>query len=119
MIKISLMYPHSENRRFDIDYYVNKHALWARKLMGAALKGFEIDHGISGREPGSSPTYVAIANLYFDSIDDFKSSYGPNAAEIQSDIPNYTDIQPTMQISQVIDSNVPSVAQPRNSLSWG
>lgn len=70
MIKISLRYPYSENGRFDIDYYVNKHAPWARMLMGAALKGFEIEHGVSGREPGSDPTYVAIANLYFDSVDD-------------------------------------------------
>ena len=107
MIKISLMYPHSENGRFDIDYYVNKHAPWARKLMGAALKGFGIEHGVSGREPGSDPIYVAFANLYFDSVDDFKSSYGPNASEIQSDIPNYTDIQPIMQISQVKDTHVP------------
>ena len=76
-------------------------------MLGAALKGYEIEHGLSGREPGSNPTYVAIANLYFDSVEDFKSSYGPNAAEIQSDIPNYTDIQPTMKISRVMDASVP------------
>ena len=77
--------------------------------MGAALKGFEIEQGVSGREPGSDPTYVAIANLYFDSVDDLKSSYEPNAAEIQSDIPNYTDIQPSMQTSLVTGSNIPKV----------
>jgi len=43
MIKISLRYPYTENGRFDIDYYVNKHAPFARNLMGAAQKGFEID----------------------------------------------------------------------------
>lgn len=75
--------------------------------MGAALKGFEIEHGVSGRDPGSNPPYVAIANLYFDRVDDFKSSYGPHAVEIQSDIPNYTDIQPTLQVSQVKDSQLP------------
>ena len=109
MIKISLRYPYQENVRFDIDYYVNTHAPWARKLMGAALKGYEIAQGVSGREPGSDPTNVAIANLYFDSVDDFRSSYGPNAAEIHSDSPNYTDIQPARQISQVKGSSVPKV----------
>ncbi len=79
-------------------------------MLGAALKGYEIEHGFSGREPGSNPTYVAIANLYFDSVEDFKSSYGPNAAEIQGDIPNYTDIQPTMQISRVMDAFAPPLA---------
>ena len=91
MIKISLRYPYRENGRFDIDYYVYTHAPRARKLMGAALKGFEIEQGVSGREPVSNPTYIATANLYFDSVDDFLSSYGPNAVEIQSDIPNYTN----------------------------
>lgn len=109
MIKISLRYPFDENRRFDIDYYVNRHAPMARNLMGPALKGFEIEHGISGREPDSKPTHVAIAHLYFDSVDDFKSSYGPHAAEIQSDIPNYTDIQPILQISSVEGSDAPKV----------
>lgn len=109
MIKISLLYPHDENKRFDIDYYVNTHAPWVRKLMGTALKGFEIEHGVSGLDPNSKPTYVAAAHLYFDSVDDFKSSYGPNAAEIQKDIPNYTDIQPVRQISSVQDSDVPKI----------
>ena len=76
--------------------------------MGPALKGFEIEHSV--REPGSHPTYVAIANLYFDTADDFRSSYGPNAAEIQSDIPNYTNIKPMMQISEVRDSSLTGLA---------
>ena len=109
MIKISLLYPYDENKRFDIDYYVNTHAPWARKLMGTALKGFEIEHGISGVEPGSKPTHVAAAHLYFGSVDDFTSSYGPNAAAIQNDIPNYTDIQPIRQISSVQGADVPKV----------
>lgn len=109
MIKISLLYPNDENKRFDIDYYVNTHAPWARKLMGTALKGFEIEHGISDPEPGTKPTYVAAAHLYFDTVDNFKSSYGPNAAAIQNDIPNYTDIQPIRQISNVQGSDVPKV----------
>ncbi len=82
----------------------------ARDLMGSALKGFEIEHGISGREPDTKPTYVAIAHLYFNSVDAYKSSYGPHAAEIQNDIPNYTDIQPIMQISRVECSDAPKVS---------
>ena len=109
MIKISLRYPYYEKGRFDFDDFINRHAPWARRLMGPALKGFEIERGTSGREPASNPNPIAIANLYFDTVDDFRSSYGQNAAEIQDDIPNYTDIQPTMQISQVMASSVPGM----------
>ncbi len=81
--------------------------------MGAALQGFEIEQGLSGRKPGSNPAYVAVANLYFESVDDFKSSYRPNAIEIQRDIPNDTDNQPEMQISVVKDSQVPETTFPQ------
>ena len=92
MIKISMLYPFSENARFDIEYYVNTHAPMARKLLGTALKGFEIEHGLSGLEPDSTPAYIAVAHPYVESLDEFKVAYGRNVEAIQGDIPNYTDI---------------------------
>ncbi len=68
---------------------------------GAALKGGAVDHGLSGVEPGSPATYVAMAHLLFDSVEAFQSSFGPHAEAIMADSPNYTDIQPTIQISEV------------------
>jgi uncharacterized protein (TIGR02118 family) len=40
-------------------------------------------------------------HLYFDSIEAFQNAFGPHAQAIMGDIPNYTDIQPTIQISEV------------------
>jgi len=37
----------------------------------------------------------------FDSADAFASAFGPHAQEILADIPNYTNTQPTIQISDV------------------
>jgi uncharacterized protein (TIGR02118 family) len=34
-------------------------------------------------------------------VEAFQSAFGPHAEEIMADIPNYTDIQPTLQISEV------------------
>jgi len=42
-----------------------------------------------------------MGHLYFDSVEDFQNSFGPNAEEIMADIPNYTNIEPVIQISQV------------------
>jgi uncharacterized protein (TIGR02118 family) len=42
-----------------------------------------------------------MGHLYFDSVADFQSAFGPHAKTIMADIPNYTDIQPTIQVSEV------------------
>jgi uncharacterized protein (TIGR02118 family) len=42
-----------------------------------------------------------MGHLYFDSATDFQAAFGPHADAIMADIPNYTDIQPTIQISEV------------------
>jgi uncharacterized protein (TIGR02118 family) len=56
---------------------------------------------MSGAAPGSRPAYVAMGHLYFDSAEAFQTAFGPHAQTIMADIPNYTDIQPTIQISEV------------------
>ena len=109
MIKVSVLYPYSENSHFDIDYYVNTHAPMASKKIGSALKGFAIEHGSCGREPGSSPTYIAMGHMYYDSIEDFQTAYGSHAEVIRRDIPNYTDITPILQISDVRYSKTPHI----------
>jgi uncharacterized protein (TIGR02118 family) len=38
--------------------------------------------------------------MVFDSVDAFQAAFGPHAKTIMADIPNYTDIQPTIQISE-------------------
>ncbi len=101
MIKVSVLYPDNENSSFDIDYYVSTHAPLVQELLGSALKGLAIEHGLSGREPGSRPTYIAMGHMYFDSIDEFQSAFGPVVEDVRADIPNYTDIQPVLQISEV------------------
>jgi uncharacterized protein (TIGR02118 family) len=42
-----------------------------------------------------------MGHLYFDSVEAFQAAFGPHAPAIMADIPNYTDIQPVIQISEV------------------
>jgi uncharacterized protein (TIGR02118 family) len=42
-----------------------------------------------------------MGHLYFDSVADFQTAFGAHATAIMADIPNYTDIQPTIQIGEV------------------
>ena len=101
MIKVSVFYRNEPGARFDFDYYTTKHLPLVRDKLGTALTGIAADKGIAGGAPGSAPTYVAIAHLYFESVESFQSAFNPAAEAILGDIPNYTDLQPDLQISEV------------------
>ena len=101
MIKVSVFYPNDSGASFDIDYYVKKHVPMVRGLLGTACKGAAVEHGLSGPNAGSAPIYVAMGHLYFDSVAEFQKAWSPNASQIVGDIPNYTAIQPLIQISEV------------------
>ena len=101
MIKVSVLYPNNEGATFDMDYYLIKHVPLVQSKLGNACKKLDVDQGLSGGETGSKATYFAMCHLYFDSVEAFQNSFGPNADGITADIPNYTNIQPVIQISEV------------------
>ena len=102
MIKVSVLYPNGEGKTFDMDYYCNKHVPMVADLLGDAVKGATIEKGLGGGVPGSPATYVGMGNLYFDSMEDFEGSFGPNAEKIMGDLPNFTNISPVVQVSEVL-----------------
>jgi uncharacterized protein (TIGR02118 family) len=101
MIKVSVLYPNNDGSKFDMDYYCRSHVPMVQQKLGAACKGVAVEHGLSGATPGSRPAFVAMGHLYFDSAEAFQAAFGPHAPAIMADIPNYTDIQPTIQVSDV------------------
>lgn len=101
MIKVSVLYPHISEEKFDIDYYINVHMPMVREKLGAALKGMAVEHGISGPSSKLAPTYVCMGHMLFDSIDAYKAAFMPLAAEIMADSPNYTKVKPVVQISEI------------------
>ncbi len=101
MIKVSVMYPGRAGARFDMTYYLNTHIPLVQRRLGAALKGAGVDQGIAGEEPGSAPHFVAMAHLLFESVESFQASFGANAREILADVPNYTNLEPILQINEV------------------
>jgi uncharacterized protein (TIGR02118 family) len=101
VIKVSVFYPSEKGTKFDIDYYTNSHMPMVQRKLGAACTRIAVERGMEGGAPGTKPTFAAMGHLYFDSVDNFRSAFGPHAKEIMADIPNYTDIAPTIQISEV------------------
>jgi len=101
MIKVYVLYPNNPGSAFNMDYYLTKHMPMVRDRLGAALKGMTADNGISGGQPGTEAAHRVIATLAFDSLDSYQNAFLPHAAEIQGDIPRYTDILPAVMISEV------------------
>jgi uncharacterized protein (TIGR02118 family) len=101
MIKISILYPNTG--RFDMDYYIDKHMPRSIELLskGNGYRGVSVERGLGGATPGSAPAYVAMCHYLFDTADDFMVAFMPHAAELQGDMPNYTDIATTIQVSEV------------------
>jgi len=102
MIKVTVMWPNSDDATFDHEYYLQKHIPMLGELLGDKLKRVEVDRGVGGLEPGAPPPYVAITNLHFDSVDDFQMAFGPNVEKITGDEPNFTNIPVKVQISEVV-----------------
>jgi uncharacterized protein (TIGR02118 family) len=101
MIKVSVLYPNGANSNFDMNYYLTKHIPMLKQKLGSACKSVGVEEGIAGGAQGASAAYLAMAHLTFDSVDAFQKAFGPHAEAIMGDIPNYTNSQPTVQISQI------------------
>jgi uncharacterized protein (TIGR02118 family) len=43
-----------------------------------------------------------MCQIFCDSIETFQDGFGPHAKAIMADIPNYTDLSPVIQISEVV-----------------
>ena len=103
MIRVSVLYPHGPDKKFDWDYYINKHMVTADQQLGPfGLVRSEVDRGVGSAEPGAPAPFVAIAHLYFNSMEDFQKAFSAHGAEAMADIPNFTDIQPQIQISDIV-----------------
>ena len=101
MVRVSVMYPNAADARFDMTYYLDRHMPMVRDLMGTVLKGMNVEQGLAGGQPGVPAPYVAFGHLFFDSVDEFQAAFAQHSGAILADIPNYTNTQPTLQISQV------------------
>jgi uncharacterized protein (TIGR02118 family) len=43
---------------------------------------------------------MTFASLFFDSAEAFGAAFGPNADKILGDIPNFTNVEPSVQLDE-------------------
>jgi len=104
MIKMSVYYRTDGGSKFDHDYYRASHMPLIQQRLGAACLRYEIEKGLTGREPGIAPEFVAACHVYSPSLETFQEALGPHRAEIAADVANYTDIAPIVQFSEIVEA---------------
>ena len=104
MIKVSILYPHDPDSRFDFDYYSRKHMPRSIALLSThpGFRSVSVERGVDGLEAESVPDYVAACFFTFDKVDSFLAAFAPHAVELQADVRNYTDIEPLIQLNEVL-----------------
>lgn len=101
LFKVAILYPNGEGKTFDMAYYESKHMPMVAGLLGTNLKFYEIDKGIAGRTPNDKVPYLAVGYFYVKDVAEYNKAIGQNREAVISDIKNYTNIQPVIQISEV------------------
>ncbi len=101
MFKVAILYPNAEGKTFDMNYYEKTHMPLMAVLLGKNLKFYEIDKGIAGRTPSDAVPFVAIGYFYCYDVAEYNKVIVQNIDTILNDIKKYTNIQPTVQISEI------------------
>jgi len=102
MIRITVSYPASEGKQFDHAYYQATHRKLIQDLMSEhGLVRVEMDKCLSDAA-GNPPPIVASAHMYFANLADFKNAMAAAGQTVSADIANYTDITPTILISETL-----------------
>jgi uncharacterized protein (TIGR02118 family) len=102
MVIVSVMYPATEGASFNLDYYLKTHVpMVGARWKDCGLREAKVLRG-SGAPGGGSPTYSIMTLLTFDSAADFQQAVERHGPEIIGDIPNFSNVQPVIQINDVL-----------------
>ena len=102
LAKVTGTYRWREDAQFDHEYYESAHARLTIELLSPlGLVRFECDRtvGSGSWQPG---TVVATSNAYFPSVADAHEALARVGAKLAADLPNYTNIRPTLHVSEVL-----------------
>lgn len=103
MIRLSVYYPNGPDAKFDFDYYLGKHAeLLRTRLSAAGMENVVVEKGVGGAQPGMPAPFVCVFHAAFRDPAKFGELMGAHAADIMADVPNYTNIAPTVQLGEIL-----------------
>jgi uncharacterized protein (TIGR02118 family) len=101
MIRVTVSYPAGEGKTFDHAYYQSKHRALIESVLGKhGLVRVEMDRCLADGAGGPPPN-VAAAHLIMETMAGFQAGMAAGGATLMGDIPRYTNIAPTILVSEM------------------
>jgi hypothetical protein len=101
VIKVSVLYPNTAGCKFDMEYYLTRCTCrWCSRSSAQPASAWRSKKA----SPAARPGRLRPMSLWVISISTRPmplTAFAPHAQSILADIPNYTNTQPTIQVSEV------------------
>lgn len=104
MFKCSILYPNQKDIRFDLMYYLERHMVMAKELTKNGCLGTEVEVGANKNEDAP---FMVITHFYFRSQLDFETYLAPNIKSFATDVPFFCNVEPIVQLSEVVMDELP------------
>ena len=102
MIRVVILYPKTAESRFDMAYFLSRHIPLIREVFkDLSLTHIEVDQGIANVFPDQPVPFESICYFTFANDQDFQTGMAARGSEIVADLPNYTNVQPIIQIDRI------------------
>jgi len=102
LIKISVMYPFSEGKTFNMEYYETKHMPMVAGYLGSNLVKYTIEKGTASGIPNTPLPYMAVGCFYVKDLAAYQAAIAPNRDAIRADFANYTNVAPVILVSEIV-----------------
>lgn len=97
MIRVMILYPRVQGKKFDMEYYRNNHIPLLKERL-EPLK-MEVESGLATM--GMESPYLMVTHLTFKSIQHLAGKYFFNAHDLNEDQDKFTDLKPVFQVGEI------------------
>ena len=101
MYCVTVLYPNDPDGHFDFAYYRDSHIPMMLELLGDNVLSTEVRRGIQAVD-GSRAPYLCLLNTHIRSPEQFAQVMAEHSEKVLGDIPNYTNLQPIIQIDETL-----------------
>lgn len=86
MIKVTVLYPNTEGKKFDMNFYLDHHVPLVSSSLGDPLQAASYESGLAGGAPDSPDPFVACASLFFNNMEEFGQAFAAAAGTLMADL---------------------------------
>ncbi len=103
MITVSVFYPKTAESTFNLDYYMSNHVPMVERLLKPmGMREVVVEQSIGTPMPNVPAPFSIVARLVFNNVEEMEMGMGHHGETLMRDIPNFSNVQPVVQIGKRI-----------------